>query len=197
MKFRYFIVNGASRQAYLDFEKKEHDQRVAINKVMFEERNDIESYRPGRSGGVLSVTFKPGMQPPGMVRASRDLPESEVRPHAKSKDAAPMREFFEKLRVTENCQESFRKLLSLPSLVVGMHSGSPSGLAGYSSRVGHVGENIVAEVPDAEVSDSGHIHEKFTPHEDLKEIEFWEYAKLHADNKNFSYGGVYVLGMRD
>jgi hypothetical protein len=198
MKFRYFFVEGASKEAYLKSELTEIDQRLAVTDKLLKQRDDIEAYRLDRDGRLCSLIFKEGRQPPGMIRAHASLPKKEVRPHGKSKEAKPMRDFFESIRVTEDCQKMITKQMNLPSMVFGSHSGSRSGLAAFGSRIGHVGPHLVAEVPEPDNDHRGEGYKPFAGHEDLKEMEFWQYAKLQEENKDYERDPKsFVLQMRE
>lgn len=190
MKFRYFILQGESRKAFLKSEREEMDQRIAQRKALLEDRNDIESFRSGHDGKIFCITFKDGKQPDGFVRASKKLPPKEVRPHGKSKEAKPWRELLASLDVTEDCQAVICKLLDLPEYVPGAHSGSRSGMGLFSSRIGHVGKKVFVEVPVS-------AERAFEPHKDLKEVEGWRYEKAVAEAEDFEYTKrVYVMGSR-
>ncbi len=187
MNFRYFILSGPSLDVYLESEKKEMDQIVARNKILIKDRDDVDHYRPGRGGHLFSITFKDGKQPPGMIRADNKLSKKEVRPHSRSKEAAPMRELFKSVRITEDCQKTIINLLNLPCQVFGSSESSRSGLAMWTSRVGHVGDLVIVEVPD---------ELKEITHPDLKEIADWEFLKMHHESKDHDYNLVYVLSSR-
>ena len=182
MKFRYFKLTGASLKAYADSESKEMGQRHNRADALLKGRDDIESFRPGRNGGIMSLIFKEGMQPEGMVRADRRLPKEEVRPSkANSKAgrlAKPFRDFLETVKVTEDCQVVVCKALNLPTFVTGSNTLSRTGMACYSSRVGHVGADVVIEVP-VEEGERGKSDgfKPFEPHTDMDEMKAWEYVK--------------------
>ena len=199
MKFRYFILQGDSLNAYLESEKKEMAQVHNVADVLLKQRDDIESYRPSRQGGVDSIIFKPGKQPPGMIRASKQLPANEVRPHAKDKAAAPFRELLAGLRVTESCQKVIVLALKLPTFICGPHTMSRSGMALYTSRVGHVGPHVIVEIPVAnENSENPADKTPYPGHPDLKEIQMWEYVKMFQDFKDFKAESEhYVLKLRE
>ena len=199
MKFRYFLVRGETLKAYLVSEKTEMEQYEAQSKALLKDRDDIESYRPSRTGGIDSLIFKAGKQPEGMVRASKNLPKEEVMPHGKKKEMAPFREFLKSVKVTEDCQALAIKLLGLPTFVIGAHAMSRSGMAMYHSRIGHVGTQVVVEVPVADPNSENPVDKKPYPgHADLQEIEAWKYVKLHADFKDFKpTGQYYVLKQRE
>jgi hypothetical protein len=192
MKFRYFILSGPSLEAYLASEAKEMEQRAFQHKTLLTSF-DIESYRPNHNGGVASLIFKEGKQPEGMVRAHKNLDKKEVFPHAKLAVAAPIRELLKTVQVTENSQGNICSLLKLPMCVCGPHHISRSGMAMYHSRAGHVGPNVVIEVPAKDESGDPEAKKPFGGHPDLKEIEVWEYLKLHADFKDFKdYTGFFL-----
>ena len=197
MKFRYFILEGKAKELYVASEIKEMNQEQNVAEVLLHQRDDIESYRPSRSGGIESIVFKAGKQPEGMIRVSKDLPKNEVRPHGKKKEMAPFREFLESLRVTEDCQQTIIDFLKLPQMVIGRSASSRTGMAMFSSRAGHVGDNVIVEIPvQEENSEHSNHNTAYAGHEDLKEIQNWEYVKMHEDFKDYKYGTVYFLGMR-
>ena len=173
MNFRYFKLTGQALKAYLSSEATEMEQRNAVTKALLKDRDDIESYRPSRTGGIVSILFKEGMQPEGFVRASKNLPPDEVRPHGKSKIAKPWRELLKSLHITENCQKNTRSLLDLPTFIIG------NGMRAYSSRIGHVGEDVFVEVPDKDNS--------FVPMKDLVEVKNWEFVKACEEAVNYEY----------
>ena len=109
MKFRYFILQGESLAFYLAAEEKEFLQRHNQHEILLGQRDDIESFRPDHSGGIMSILFKEGKQPKGMIRAHKDLPKNEVRPHATNKDAKELRDLLKSLRVTEDSQNEIRR----------------------------------------------------------------------------------------
>ena len=180
MNFRYFILKGESLKAYLDSEAKEMEQREAQRKALLEDRDDIESFRPGHSGGILSIKFKDGKQPEGFIRADRRLPKNEVRPHSRKPESKEWRKLLADLRVTEDSQKLAIKAMGLPSFVTGTSSRSPSGIAMYNSRFGHVGEQVIVEVP-------AETKEEFKPGVDLAEIRPWEFEKLVEESEEYEY----------
>jgi len=196
MKFRYFVITGKSLNSYLESEKKELDQRDRQVNVLLKERDDIESFLPSHTGKVLALVFKSGKQPEGMVVFDKKNLRNGVRPHAKLPVAKPFRDLLESIKVTENSQEKILQLLGLPTHVVGAHEGSRIGLAMFTSRVGHVGTNLIAEVPTSEDKDAV-IKKDFETHPDLKEIAMWEYVKMHEDFKDYDNGRAYILTLRD
>ena len=189
MKFRYFILNGGARRAYLKSEKKEMAQRIALHKALLKDRDDIQSYRPSRDGGVASMVFKEGKQPAGFVRASKKLSKEEVRPHGKSKEAKSWRDLLKSLAVSEDCQAVLCKELGLPVFVPGANSSSRTGMSMYSSRSGHVGQRVYVEVPE----ETGG---PFEPSGDMREVEAWMFEKACSEAEGYDYGKVYVLPSR-
>lgn len=187
MKFRYFKLKGKSLKVYLESEKKEMGQRKAMTKVLLEDRDDIENFRTSH-GDVYCVKFKEGMQPSGFVKAHKDLSPREVRPHGRSKEAKPWRELFKSLSVTEDCQSEIRKFMKLPDFVLGGPSGRGFGRACYSSRVGHVGDDVFVEVPVSEET-------PYEPHDDLKEVKGWQFEKAIEESDD-ELGAVYKLTSR-
>jgi len=174
MKFRYFKLTGKSLKAYLKSEKLEGKQLLAQHKALVIDRDDIESYRRSDDGGVFSIIFKKGMQPPGMVRASTRLTKDEVRPAKRGDEAKPFREFLESIKVTENCQETACRNLGLPTFAIG--PGVNGRTCRFTSRIGHVGDDVFVEVPiDTDE------RRKFTSHADMVEIKQWEYMKAWED----------------
>ncbi len=199
MKFRYFILEGRTRDVYLGLEKQEMEQRQRQADALMKERDDIEFFRPNHGGGVASIKFKPGKQPEGMVRAHKDLPKEEVIPHATLKVAEPWRELLKSIQVKVDCQQGIINHMVLPSMVLGDHPGR-TGMAMYTSRVGHVGPHVVLEVPVPNPKmDNNPAVVNVPPHAswaEAKEIQDWEYVKLHADFADFKYGLVYALKAR-
>lgn len=194
MKFRYFVISGESLNSYLESEKKEFLQKDKQFNTLLKDRGDIESYMPSQTGGVSALVFKSGKQPEGMVVFDKKNPRNGVRPHAKLPIAKPFRDLLESIKVTENSQEKILQLLGLPTYVFGAHEGSRTGLALFTSRVGHVGTNLIAEVPTSE--DPNAIKKVYETHVDLKEIAMWEYVKMHEDFKDYDNGRVYILTLR-
>jgi len=198
MKFRYFILSGPSLDAYLASEAKEMAQKQNLHEVLLVRRDDIESYRPNHFGGVASLVFKEGKQPPGMVRAHKTLDKKEVFPHAKLAVAAEIRDLLKSVQITEDSQRVICALLKLPTMVSGEHHISRSGMALYHSRIGHVGPNVIVEIPVGDENDLNPENRKsFDGHPDMKEIETWEYQKLHADFKDFKDYKGYFLAPRE
>ena len=188
MKFRYFILKGDSLKAYLESEKKEFEQMEAQRKALLEDRDDIESYRPGQGGGIMAIKFKEGKQPAGFVSASKNLSDDEVRPHARSKEAKPWRDLLSSIRIQESCQGFLTKSISLPDWIIGGPSPNGFGSTMYSSRAGHVGDKVYVEVPQGE--------KPYEPHEDLEEVKGWEFEKACEESKDFDYKFCYVMRSR-
>jgi hypothetical protein len=62
-------------------------------------------------------------------------------------------------------------------------------------RVGHMGPNVIVEVPYAE-SNEGNKSVVHAVHPDLKEIEKWEIIKMHSDFNDHKYENIYYLEPR-
>ena len=68
----------------------------------------------------------------------------------------------------------------------------------YTSRVGHVGPNVLVEIPTPDAKSQNPDDKKpFAGHPDLKEIADWEYLKLHADFKEYGYARCFRLPARE
>lgn len=191
MKFRYFELTGDALKDYLEAEAKEFRQRHHQAGVLLENHKDeIEGYRPDRSGRVLSIIFKEGKQPPGFIRADKRLPKKEVRPSAKGKVAEPWRKLLDELKVTADCQQTICTKLQLPCFVSGPNPHG-TGMCLYGSRIGHVGPKVLVEVPIANPEESGDPDpdpKPFAAPDCMKEMEGWRVEELHADSKAYDYG---------
>ena len=186
-KFRYFELLPPMLKAYLDAETNEFRQIHVQNDILLKTHGDeIEGFRPNRAGRLLSVVFKKGKQPPGMVRADKSLPKKEVRPHAKAPAAAEWRKIFELASVTVRCQEVICTKLGLPCFIAGPNP-SGHGMVLFNSRVGHVGPKVIVEVPVDQGSDPD--PKPFAVPACMKELEGWEVEKLQAEAKTYIHGG--------
>ncbi len=170
-------------EAYVASESEEMRQAKAQAKALLEDRDDIKAFRPGRDGNVMAITFKKGRQPPGMIRAHRKLSKDEVRPAARGKESKPFRDFLATVKVTENCQSFIMDRLGLPAYVSGSHTLSHTGMACYSSRTGHVGADVIVEVPVGDGEDA----KPFKPHADMEEIKPWQYIKACEEAEGYKH----------
>jgi hypothetical protein len=187
MKFRYFELTGDELKAYLDAEEQEFLQIHRQNDILLKDHGDeIEGFRPNRAGRLLSVVFKKGKQPQGMVRADKSLPKNEVRPHAKAPAAAEWRNIFEEASVTVRCQEVICTSLRLPVFISGPNPHG-HGMCLFNSRVGHVGPKVVVEGPGDQGRDPD--PKSFVAPACMKELEGWEVEKLQAEAKTYIHGG--------
>ena len=204
MKFRYFILSGDSKNKYLNAEKKNMDELQHIHEELFDKRNDIEQAYQNYSGSVIGIIFKEGKKPEGFVPLDKNrFKENVVRPHKSDKKIQEIRDWFNSLIVKENCQEYILKELNLPRYVSGRKEGR---LYMFNSRVGHVGEFVIVEVPfqenqempeDLDGNKINSYNEKYI-NQDFKEIQYWEFAKLFEDNKDYKYDvTVFKMAVKD
>lgn len=196
MKFRYFKLVGESLAEFLADEREEMLQRDSQRRALLKDRDDVEGFRCGRNGRVLSIKFKEGRRPDGFVMADRKLSKDEVKPSSRDAASKEWRELLESIRVTVDCQAMLRKRLRLPDFVPGMLPSCNTGMALYHSRAGHVGQDVYVEVP-LSGSSSDPKNKPFAGHPDLEPCETWEYVKCAKEAEGFSYAErCYVLESR-
>ena len=192
MKFRYFKLTGESLKLYLAAEKTEMAQVRKRHDGIFA-LDGLESYRADRQGSIMCLLFAKGKQPDGMIRASKHYPANEVRPRKRGAVGKEVRDLIASLKVTVDCQAVIVKCLALPDYISGASAASRTGMALYTSRVGHIGKDVYAEVPISESAEPSE-REVLKEHADLVEMKGSEFLKVHEDNEGHDYKNeVYSL----
>lgn len=186
---RYFILEGELRERYAELEEKEMSELQRQAEVMSE--NGVKNYRVGRDGSIASLIFEEGRKPADVsfVRARKDFPKEEVRPHGKAKDAKKWRDLLKDVQVKTHASETMCSELKLPMFVFTRPSVSQFGSMVMSgSRIARVGPEIVAAVPTPyKDSEGDNLEGKFQPSPGLREIKVWEFEKLKDDHKDYKH----------